>query len=448
MTNTHLLKLILVCCLSLFSIPSLLSQDVECSKITFLLSNKFSLNNLEPGIIIDSSEDDESALTFSVKTTLRLNNPHSDTITLKTNVNISAFGFPMPMLGPRNLMVHSISSEGSLSQLNAWVEQQPRVADSLSDIQLLKFVLPDRNIKHSIVEVEYDVIGGASIARYSDNDNFYSMQQRQEYFYPMDMAIKKIEVVVPDSMKYFLSYRKSGDESFNDINLSYIVKNHYTEYAVRGEKHDLNIYIPNIDIDKDNITESIYDLENCMNKFSKYLKEKHTADIIYMNWRDDVNRRAFGESLGSHIVCDINFGGEDLLHEVIHSFLPSTVQDNTKGEYFIKESIIEWLSLYISDIKIDALEDIEKSDTSLFNTEINNHISWNTIYTYGPAVIEQVALKCGRDNMASIIVSFLENNIGKTITYDDFMEFIKIHLPIGLVLELDSLIKADLNIQA
>lgn len=79
--------------------------------------------------------------------------------------------------------------------------------------------------------------------------------------------------------------------------------------------------------------------------------------------------------------------------------------------------------------------------TSLYDIQTNSQYSWDKIYLTGPSIIEQIVMQCGRDKMAMIIISFLENNKDKVTNYESFINYSKMHLPSDLVGELNNLIK-------
>lgn len=78
---------------------------------------------------------------------------------------------------------------------------------------------------------------------------------------------------------------------------------------------------------------------------------------------------------------------------------------------------------------------------SLYDTQINNQYSWNKIYLFGPSIIEQIAMQCGREKMAKIITSFLEKNKNQVTKYDDFITYLNMYLPSDLVTELNILVR-------
>lgn len=131
-----------------------------------------------------------------------------------------------------------------------------------------------------------------------------------------------------------------------------------------------------------------------------------------------------------------------MLHEAIHQAFPNDVADMSDGEYFIKESIVEWLALSLSGQleKID-MSLIGTSMADLYNIHINNSETWPAIYKTGPAIVQKIASQLGEDIVVSTIISFFLEKEGKVTTYAEFIDYLRLHLPLKAIEELDSLVK-------
>ncbi len=403
--------------LFIFNISVSFAQTLECKKIEF----SFSPN---------AEKVEEVGL--KVKVSLKVNDLENDTIILRTNVKMSFFG-------PKNIKACLINRDGSVHPLISWVDDQISVERS-ENIQLIKILIPNK--KKATVQVTYNVFGSIVFKHGKDNDDFYTCQSSYEYYYPMNIPIREIKVSMPDSLKYFLSYKKEKKE-IKDINLTLINKNKYREKCITKGNLTVNLHIPDSLFNDKRIQQYVIDMQQYIDQFSTYLSSPKNTDVIYINWRDDKERRAFGEALGNHALCDIYFNSKDLLHELLHMFLPTSVKENSNGEYFIKESIIEWLALYLSN-KTNEIDIPDfTSPVSLFDTQINNHTTWNLIYIAGPSIIQQIASKCGEEKMAHIIICFLKKNQNRITSYDEFLTHIKGFLSNDLGDELDYLIKTS-----
>lgn len=400
-----------------FNISISFAQKIECSRIEFSF--------------YPAAEQVEEA-GIKVKAFLKVDDLKNDTITLKTNVKISLFG-------PKNLKANLIDKKGNLSTLTSWIDS-PINSQQSESYQFMKILIPNK--RNATILITYNVLG-SSIFKYSpESESFYTCQQQYEYYYPMDMPIREIKVSSSDSIKYFASYKKENKE-LKDINLSFIHKGHYKEKSFAKGNLKINLHIPDSLINDQRMQKNIVDFQQYIDKLSTHLSSQKSADLIYINWRDDQTRRAFGEALGDYTVCDINFNSKDLLHELIHIFFPIDVKQNSKGEYFMKESIIEWLALYFSNKNkyIDKVGGKSTNSISLYDVQINNLTTWNLIYITGPLIIQQISSKSGEDKMANIIISFLKKNQNNTISYGKFIAYVKKYLSNDLVEEMNFLIK-------
>jgi hypothetical protein len=368
--------------LLIFNISVSFAQTLECERIEF---------SFNPSV----EQVEEAGL--KVKVFLKADDLKNDTIVLRTNVKMS-------LLDPQNTKACLINKDGSLHPLVSWIDNQINTEQS-ENSQLIKILMPNK--RKASIQITYNVIGSIIFKHSPDNEDFYTCQQSYEYYYPMNIPIRKIKVSSPDSIKYFVSYKKEKKE-IKDINLSFINKKKYNEKSIAKGNLNINLHIPDSLISDKRIQQYIIDMQQYMDRFSTYLSSPKNADIIYINWRDDKERRAFGEAVGNHAVCDINFNSKDLLHELIHILLPVNVEQYSKGEYFIKESIIEWLALFLSNKIIDKEINNLAGSINLYEAQINNYTTWNLIYITGPLIIQQISSKSGEEKMANIIISFLE----------------------------------------
>lgn len=391
------------------------SQDVECKEV------KFSFN-------LDAKRLEEAGL--KVKLLLKVDKLKNDTIVLKTNVK-------MPIFGPQNIEAYLINKDGTSYPLTSWVDNQ-RNTEQSENIQFLKVLIPNK--RKATVQITYNVFGSTIFG--SENDDFYTSQQEHEYHYPMNIPIRRAKVSLPDSLEYFLSYKKEKKE-IKEINFSFINTKKYTKKSITRGNLNINLHIPDSLINNKKIQQNIIEMQQYIDRVSAYLSSPKSADIIYINWRDDKARRAFGKALGNYAICDINFSSKGLLHELIHILLPNDVKQDSKGEYFMKESIIEWLAQFFSN-KMTNIDISDSTDSiSLYDAQINNHSTWNLIYVTGPLAIQQISAKCGEEKMANVIISFLEKNQNKIISYDMFITHAKRSLSNDLGNKLDYLVKTS-----
>jgi hypothetical protein len=404
---------IILCILFIFNTFISLAQTLECKMLEFYFNP-----SIEFGL--------------KVKATLEIDNLKNDTATLKTNVKFST-------LGPKDLKASLVKKDGSLYPLPSWIDEQINTEQS-GIFQYLRFLIPNR--EKATVQITYNVTGSTIFKYKPDSEDFYALQQCVEYYYPMDILIREITVSSLDTIKYFISY-KEVNKRIKDINVAFINENKYNKKSVIKDNLNINLYIPDSLVNNKRMQQNIMDMQQYIDRFSIYLPSRKSSDIIYINWRDDKERRAFGEGLGNYAVCDINFGSKDLLHELIHTLLPVNVEQHSKGEYFIGESIIEWLALFLADKSLSENVNNMNGTINLYDAQINNYTTWNLIYTTGPLIIQHISSKCGKEKMANIIISFLERNQNKEINYDMFIAYVKKCLSNDLGKEMDFLIKTS-----
>ena len=164
-------------------------------------------------------------------------------------------------------------------------------------------------------------------------------------------------------------------------------------------------------------------------------------NIVLINWANYKLRQAYGESFGNFILADLNFAAQNLFHEILHSVLPSHIKENSKGKYFIGESVITWLELFLSGEKGKELAQIAEIKGNLYDTEINHAETWDCIYTKGPAIIEHIAQEYGRKRMAESLIAFLLETQGEEIDYDCFYTYMKTKMSVTLLNKFDELIR-------
>lgn len=406
--------------------PITLGQTVKCNCIDFE--------------IVPIPKKDTAFADFKyqvqVKMNLSVSNVKNDTLILKTNIKVAQG------LEPKNLKAFLINDKQEKTPLPSFVDNlsgnQP-----FNDVQLLHIVLSGQ--QNSNILINYDVIGTGFF--------FYLLEQNYpnviayhpwiEYIYPMDVPIEKVRVNAPDSLLTFCGIKNTTSGIHNgEINLTFIKKEAFKKESTEWGKVTLNTYIPDSILNNTTYRHQIDEFYSYINKLSAYIKTPKTLDIILLVWRDTKRRNAFGKSLGNHSIFDIKFPAEGMLHEAIHQAFPNDVADMSDGEYFIKESIVEWLALSLSGQleKID-MSLIGTSMADLYNIHINNSETWPAIYKTGPAIVQKIAIQLGEDIVVSTIISFFLEKEGKVTTYAEFIDYLRLHLPLNAIEELDSLVK-------
>ena len=431
------LKSVLLNCLFLVFPFVAEAQDIVCEKLIFSFITKSPYYN-SISFEEEITDNPEENMFFHVDALLNVNDLRQDTVTLTTTVKLFS-----AILGPCDVKVTQMD-DSSKTLLPSRVEMK---YDSIakSEVQHIKFV-PKQKGK---IIVSYNVIG-SSMWRYqtdistSANIGFDTYQQRQEYFYPKDIPIKAIEVQSPDCFWPLTSYNKREDGTIEDINLAFVVKEQHTIKSVQSKDIRIDVFVPDTLIQKkaDFVKQKLQDLESYIDTLSAYIPpiEKH-VNIVLINWANYKLRQAYGESFGNFILADLNFAAQNLFHEILHSVLPSHIKENSKGKYFIGESVITWLELFLFGEKGKELAQIAEIKGNLYDTEINHAETWDCIYTKGPAIIEHIAQEYGRKRMAESLIAFLLETQGEEIDYDCFYTYMKTKMSVTLLNKFDELIR-------
>ncbi|MDD2436968.1 MAG: hypothetical protein PHG27_08050 [Massilibacteroides sp.] len=418
--RTLVITLILFCCIIQFGF----GQNIVCNFMRFEL--------------VPIQESDTSAVglkyRINVNMDLSVSNMSDDTVVLKTNVKISQG------LGPENLIANR-KDKTCIIPLPSWVENRVQ-EQPFMDTQFLYILIPDK--EDSNLLVSYDVIG-TGLFFYIQQLNYpdvFVYPFDYEYIYPIGIPINKIEVTAPDSMKIFYSHKK-GTNMNEEITLSFINKKYFQEENLKIKDIKINIFTPDSLVNDTSLIQRKKELQTYINTLSPYTTKKEEIDILLLNWRDEKNRNAFGRVFGNLCICDYKFAANSLFHEVLHIIFPSKVEAFTKGEYFIKESIIEWLTLYLSQ-RLDKIDmTLKLGDQNLYDTHINDITTWKLIYNIGPMILQKIAKneQVGEERLAKVIIDFLQEREGRITDYVDFISYLEKYVPFEIAQELDSIVK-------
>lgn len=405
--------------------PITLGQTIECNCIDFKL-------------IPISKEDKEFAdFKFQIQISMNLSvtNIKSDTLILKTNIKVAQG------LEPKNIKAFIINNKQKKTLLPSFVKNIPG-NQPFKDEQFLNIVLNGHQNPNLIIN--YDVIGtGFFFYLFEQNyPNVLAYYPREESIYPIDIPIKKVRVSAPDNMLFFCGLKNKSGIQNGEVNLTFINKAVFKKESTDWGKVKLNTYIPDSISNNSTYRQQIDKFYSYINKLSTYVEIPKTLNVILVRWRNEKTRNAFGVTLGNHSIFDIKFPADGMLHEVIHQAFPNDVLDMSDGEYFIKESIVEWLALSLSgELGQIDLSLIETSNADLSNIHINNSETWSSIYKLGPAILQKIAIKSGEDILASTIISFFIEKESKPTSYAEFLNYLRAHLPENIVEELDSMVK-------
>lgn len=385
------------------------SQEIECDTLKF---------SLQPSKMV-------SIETFGlkVKGILDIKGLTNDTLVLKTEVEKGNF------FGPKNVKASMINEDATVQNLKTWVTQNNNGS------QQSIYITPCVN--NAKIQFSYYTMG--SSLRGGDNDTFSAYLYNREKFYPKNMHIHNISVMTDEELNFYTSYKKSND-GIQDISLIFIQEGEYDKKIIEQANCKLTIFVADSLRTDEKMQTKINLLQQQIEDLQNYISSPVSSTIFFTNWRNNNLRLAYGQAVGDYIVCDINFDSQSLLHEILHNLLPSNLEQNSKGQYFIGESIIEWLSLYLSNKKPFRRGD-SKNEFTIYDMQINDNKTSNVVYYIGPFIIQEVATKYGEEKMAQCIISFLQEYKDKIINYEDFIKYMAEYLSQESANELDHLVK-------
>ncbi len=160
-------------------------------------------------------------------------------------------------------------------------------------------------------------------------------------------------------------------------------------------------------------------------------------NFVEFDWQRD--QYAMGRGFDNLIMYDWSFLTK---HKVsfIHEFLHTQLNPNSIGNFFINESLIEYLANYfcfyndknrfLSEIKKkheNFLESVKDSvvKTSLYALEENNVNTFSLIYDEGPVILNDFAKKIGEDRFVKLsILFFSKMKKVKKNKYEFFLKFL------------------------
>jgi hypothetical protein len=229
---------------------------------------------------------------------------------------------------------------------------------------------------------------------------------------------------IPDNFLLFSSFNQNNHD--NTLDITFIDKNTYEGKIYETDKLKFNIYFPDtVSVNKFEITKKEF-FEN----FSKLnYTENKTIDIVMAYWSDEKINAAFGRSFNNYIFCDTSFiSGVSLTHEILHMLYPIST-DKEEGQFFIGESVIEWMANYLVYGKFDINKENRKnlqsdSKKSLYSLARNDKDSWYLIYNWGPDCIQQLANKTDSEKLFKYIIDFLKCNKYQIVSYRQFLDWL------------------------
>lgn len=421
MTKTKfLLILLLSCCSSL-----VFGQQIVCNNVDFAL--------------VPIPKDDSSAVfkyRLGVKLDLSVSEMKTDTVILTTNTKFCALG------GPTNLKVVAVNKDSTV--LKSWI-----VDNGPFSTQSLKFIAP--TLDGSKFFVTYEVLGTGFIL-YIQNiattgpppPRFFAFHSDFEYFFPMDVPMLKIgEIKTPKDILTFSGHWQD-DLGRETINLTFIDTFLFKKERIELPNIVLNTYIADTLTTEVALIGEVGTYLNKLSSLSSFVnKGEKETNLIFTKWRNDEKREAYGRVFGDHFICDYNMQARGILHEILHILLPSNLRRESKGKFFIGESIIEWLTLFLSDNLDKLSSDVEIREQNLYDISINDNSTRTLIYSYGPSILQRVAAMSSEEEVANAIVGFLQATADAPTDYSEFLLYLEKHLPQNLIQDMDSMVRGE-----
>lgn len=284
------------------------------------------------------------------------------------------------------------------------------------------------------VKVEYDVMGTFFFfdpIKENNNDDrtlIYAYCSEEESVFPTNVFVKDILVEAPDSFYALKSIKTSGNEE-SRIYIAFVSKTYVEPDTMKTGNLSLTFY--NMKGDKPTLKNAV---TRAMNKLSSIAPVNGDLDILRVLYRS--GNWLAGHSLGRFCILDKDMKYESCVHEILHSIFDNRVSPNTKGRYFVSESLIEWLAQYLNE-KRDTTKWGERPQISIYDLESDDTRTACLIYGYGPELLYEVADQVGMESLAMSIIEFMLDNKGKDIDYNSFISFMRGRLPGNVVDMLD-----------
>jgi hypothetical protein len=343
---------------------------------------------------------------------LALSRPFCDTLDFEIRM-----GLPIAELGVRNLYATGLNSCD-----NTW--QELTTENNGLDF---KIIPKEKVIK---INLSYDIHGFAFFLL-NDSISFghlfaYQFDYENLIAYNPNMFINKI--IMKNSLANTLGFsyfdlRNNTNNCYNLINYGITV---IDTTVFRKDTYDLLDF-----------KYSVYCMDTVvLNKFKGFGDKYNTAleqlldyvpahekiDIIATVYRSEELRSAFGRAFGDFFYCDTSFLSSpvSLLHESIHILFPCKPQKYEKGEYFLGESLTEWVANYLIKGEFN-LSDTVNINGDLLNTTVNNQETWNLIYYKGPYLIENLSKETSKKSLYDAIMSFFVKYRNREVNFNNFI---------------------------
>lgn len=214
-----------------------------------------------------------------------------------------------------------------------------------------------------------------------------------------------------------MSYKKIKLSNLNKSYEFYVRKNHLDSFYLALKDIEVTI--------------------NLVNDYKSNNYNKSKINFVEFDWQRD--QYAMGRGFDNLVMYDWSFFTK---HKVsfIHEFLHTQLNPKSNGNYFVNESLIEYIANYfcffndknrfLSEIKKKHENFIESTKasvdkTSLYALEENNVNTFSLIYDEGPVILNDFAKKIGEDRFVKLsILFFSKMKKVKKNKYEFFLKFL------------------------
>ena len=388
-------------------------QKIECNKANI---------SLMPSIAAG-----ESIMHLHVSMDIQTNTI-ADTLVLETSVKI----------GDRD-----IESGVSLAPCNLVVTSFDNVKDTIeSNVKNISGTIPfcDRQeiriIKgcHSSFSLDYDVTGTWTFFSLLNvnGTNIYEYNKELESVFPSNVNIKAWEIKAPDNFYVIDDHNDGKMNELLFVNKDYVSIDSFTMSGTNIMLYCLKTEPPS----KSNQIKE--ELKNALEKLYQLYPFRKNITVLRVLYR--VGETDAGHRINDICIVDINLNSISVFHECLHSIFENESVLQEKGRFFVSESIIEWLSRYLTG-KEDTTKWKKISDMPIYDLEEDDSNTAYQIYGRGPEIIDEVAREVGADKLALCLIGFLDSYRGKVMDYNMLIEYLNDRISSRAVTLMDRAVK-------
>ncbi len=295
--------------------------------------------------------------------------------------------------------------------------------------------------------------------------NYYNYDWSSWYFTYPGMLLKDVTFQVPDNLYFFINapnhlsgnkieLKQQDLEDMRSDNLSFYMleKEYYHKGQFRNKSNLVTLLMTKgakLSLDSLNLipdTLSRQDIilrqnetKKIFNGLSSFFKQEEPVDITIADsyliaGDDDGQQYEWGQSVNIEknkyiILIDTSAwkNNQNLVHELVHIYNPYHMDKEIFGYYFFSESLVEFLSVYLTyndtatrdsifNHKLQSFQKFKNADLSIFQLSENKvsmqdaeDNSANIIYLKVPYFIHQFAKTIGEDKMLALLKDFYRN---------------------------------------